>query len=89
MTKHVPYYRVSTDRQGRSGLGLEALQATVTTYLAGIADGEILAEFTEVESGKKVGPIWRTRSPSAIARSPVSSLSRSTASPATRTLAPT
>ena len=52
VTKHVPYYRVSTDRQGRSGLGLEAQQTAVNAYLAGVA-GEFLAEFTEIESGKK------------------------------------
>lgn len=43
------YYRVSTRRQGESGLGLEAQRAAV----AGFVKGPILAEFTEVESGKK------------------------------------
>lgn len=45
----VVYYRVSTDKQGRSGLGLDAQRATVETYLGG---ARILAEFKEVESGK-------------------------------------
>lgn len=48
----VGYYRVSTDRQGRSGLGLEAQRASVL-HLAQERGAEIVAEFTEVESGKK------------------------------------
>lgn len=50
----VAYYRVSTAKQGASGLGLEAQQAAVRAYLAGGA-GELIAEFTEVESGKLSG----------------------------------
>jgi DNA invertase Pin-like site-specific DNA recombinase len=50
--KFVAYYRVSTARQGRSGLGLDAQRAAVTTYLNG-GDWEIVAEHTEVESGKR------------------------------------
>lgn len=46
------YYRVSTQRQGESGLGLEAQQRAVAAFLAG-KGGETLAEFTEVESGRK------------------------------------
>jgi DNA invertase Pin-like site-specific DNA recombinase len=46
----VAYYRVSTDRQGRSGLGLQAQQAAVRGYLG--ARGPI-AEFTEIETGKR------------------------------------
>jgi DNA invertase Pin-like site-specific DNA recombinase len=48
----VAYYRVSTERQGRSGLGLEAQQKAVRDYLNGDA-WELVAEFVEVESGKK------------------------------------
>jgi DNA invertase Pin-like site-specific DNA recombinase len=48
----VAYYRVSTDRQGCSGLGLEAQRSSVLTYLARIG-GTLAAEFTEVESGKR------------------------------------
>jgi hypothetical protein len=44
------YYRVSTDRQGRSGLGLEAQQAAVRAYLGASTP---IAEFTEVETGKR------------------------------------
>jgi DNA invertase Pin-like site-specific DNA recombinase len=50
--KHVAYYRVSTARQGRSGLGLEAQKQAVADYLNG-GDWHIVGEFTEVESGKK------------------------------------
>ena len=51
MTDFVAYYRVSTDRQGVSGLGLEAQRRAVADFAAG--RGGILAEFTEVESGRK------------------------------------
>jgi len=47
---YVAYYRVSTQRQGRSGLGLEAQQRAVADYLpVGTA---LVQEFTEVETGK-------------------------------------
>lgn len=48
----VCYYRVSTARQGKSGLGVEAQRAAVEAYLNG-GDWKITAEFTEVESGKR------------------------------------
>jgi DNA invertase Pin-like site-specific DNA recombinase len=48
----VAYLRVSTEGQGRSGLGLEAQRQAVATYLAQHG-GELLAEFQEVESGKR------------------------------------
>lgn len=48
----VSYNRVSTARQGMSGLGLEAQRAAASAYLAANV-GTMLAEFTEVESGKK------------------------------------
>lgn len=50
--RYVTYYRVSTQRQGRSGLGLEAQQAAVEAHL-GKDVSRVLAEFTEVESGKR------------------------------------
>src|SRR3984893_13914205 len=50
--KFIAYFRVSTERQGRSGLGLEAQRGAVATYLNG-GDWQIVAEFTEVESGKR------------------------------------
>lgn len=49
--KFVVYLRVSTDRQGRSGLGLEAQREAVSRFVAQGA-GVIVAEFKEVESGK-------------------------------------
>jgi DNA invertase Pin-like site-specific DNA recombinase len=51
-TGFIAYYRVSTDRQGRSGLGLEAQRAAVGRYLAGIG-GILIAEHTEVETGRR------------------------------------
>ncbi|MCK1434153.1 recombinase family protein [Bradyrhizobium sp. 15] len=48
----VAYCRVSTARQGKSGLGLEAQREAVRSYLNG-GQWSLVAEFTEVESGKK------------------------------------
>ena len=48
-TKYVAYYRVSTQQQGQSGLGLEAQQMQVKKF---VGDNEILKHFIEVESGK-------------------------------------
>jgi DNA invertase Pin-like site-specific DNA recombinase len=48
----VAYYRVSTGKQGKSGLGIEAERQAVETYLNG-GNWKIIAEFTEVESGKR------------------------------------
>jgi Resolvase, N terminal domain len=50
--RFVAYYRVSTEQQGRSGLGLEAHQKSVTDYLNG-GNWSVIAEFTEVETGKR------------------------------------
>ncbi len=52
MTKaiYVAYYRVSTDRQGQSGLGLDAQRKAVMDHLNG---GTLLDSFTEVESGRR------------------------------------
>ncbi|WP_112875522.1 recombinase family protein [Paracoccus endophyticus] len=47
----VTYLRVSTDRQGRSGLGLEAQRKAVADHVAG--KGAIAAEYVEIESGKR------------------------------------
>jgi DNA invertase Pin-like site-specific DNA recombinase len=51
MKTYIAYYRVSTKRQGESGLGLEAQKQAVNLYAKN--NGRILQEFTEVESGKK------------------------------------
>ena len=48
---YVAYYRVSTQRQGRSGLGLEAQQRAVADYLTD-CQAQVIGEFTEVETGK-------------------------------------
>ena len=51
MSSLIAYYRVSTQKQGRSGLGLEAQRKAVASFAE--AEGfEIVAEFTEVETGK-------------------------------------
>lgn len=50
--KVVAYYRVSTEKQGRSGLGLEGQQAAVQQYVKGTGV-RILAGYIEVESGKR------------------------------------
>jgi len=50
--KFVSYLRVSTDKQGRSGLGIEAQRDAVERYLAGQA-GKLVKEFVETESGKR------------------------------------
>lgn len=47
----VAYYRVSTQRQGQSGLGLEAQREAVRRYMEGHPT-ELLAQFEEVETGK-------------------------------------
>jgi DNA invertase Pin-like site-specific DNA recombinase len=48
---YVAYYRVSTDRQGASGLGLDAQRAAVARHLGG--QGQLVAEYTEIESGRR------------------------------------
>lgn len=52
LTRYVAYYRVSTAKQGRSGLGLEAQQIAVRGFLAG-GIGGLVDEVVEVESGKR------------------------------------
>ena len=51
-TKIVAYYRVSTKRQGKSGLGLAAQKKLVEDY-ARTCNGVIIESFQEVESGRK------------------------------------
>lgn len=48
--KFISYYRVSTQRQGQSGLGIEAQRKAVEDYING---GELLQEFIEIESGRR------------------------------------
>jgi DNA invertase Pin-like site-specific DNA recombinase len=49
---YVCYYRVSTQQQGQSGLGLEAQRNSVARHVTA-NPGRVLAEFTETESGKQ------------------------------------
>ena len=51
MTNYIAYYRVSTKKQGTSGLGLDAQEASVIHHVNG--HGKLIASYTEVESGKK------------------------------------
>jgi DNA invertase Pin-like site-specific DNA recombinase len=50
--KFVAYYRVSTPKQGRSGLGLEAQKEAVSQHLNG-GEWKLVGELVEIESGKK------------------------------------
>jgi DNA invertase Pin-like site-specific DNA recombinase len=50
--KFISYLRVSTDKQGKSGLGLEAQRQAVTDYLDG-GYWQLLREYVEVETGKR------------------------------------
>ncbi len=50
--KFITYLRVSTDKQGKSGLGIEAQRAAVSAYLNG-GDWQLCGEYVEIESGKK------------------------------------
>lgn len=52
MTRFVAYYRVSTAKQGASGLGLEGQEAAVLAY-ARTTGGTIVRAYTEIESGKR------------------------------------
>ncbi|MBS0126465.1 recombinase family protein [Thetidibacter halocola] len=52
LRKLVAYERVSTARQGRSGLGLEAQRSAIDSFAAS-RSAEVLARFTEVESGRR------------------------------------
>lgn len=52
--KFVTYLRVSTEKQGRSGLGLDAQRKAVADFLNG-GRWSVLAEFVEVESGSRDG----------------------------------
>lgn len=48
----VAYYRVSTQQQGTSGLGIDAQKASVAAHVAGVG-GTVIHEFEETESGKR------------------------------------
>jgi DNA invertase Pin-like site-specific DNA recombinase len=51
MAEFIAYYRVSTDKQGAAGLGMDAQREAVERFIG--QRGEIVAEYVEVESGRK------------------------------------
>lgn len=51
MRKYVAYYRVSTQKQGSSGLGLQAQKNAVSNHISD--EGDLLDEFTEIETGTR------------------------------------
>jgi DNA invertase Pin-like site-specific DNA recombinase len=52
--RYVAYLRVSTVKQGASGLGIEAQRQAVSAYVRGAGEGAVvLAEYVETESGKR------------------------------------
>jgi DNA invertase Pin-like site-specific DNA recombinase len=50
--KYIAYYRVSTAKQGKSGLGLDAQSRTVQDFIKGDKRRDLIASYKEVESGK-------------------------------------
>ncbi len=55
MARFLAYYRVSTQKQGRSGLGLEAQKAEVSRFLLQTPEATLEGEYVEVQSGKEGG----------------------------------
>ena len=51
--KYISYLRVSTDKQGKNGYGIKAQRDAIKTHLSHKGDYELLAEYKEVESGRK------------------------------------
>lgn len=54
MKKYVVYYRVSTQRQNASHLGLEAQKSIVDKFVSSEPDSKVIAEYTEIESGRNI-----------------------------------
>ena len=59
MTRYVAYLRVSTTRQGRSGLGVASQRSLIERFVA--STDQVIAEFVEVQSGKNDAreQLWR------------------------------
>ncbi|MCK5017294.1 MAG: recombinase family protein [Candidatus Peribacteraceae bacterium] len=55
--KYIGYYRVSTEKQGESGLGLESQRQFVRAYVDSVK-GDLIEEYTEIESGGNVDRIY-------------------------------
>src|SRR5687768_14303258 len=55
----IAYYRVSTQRQGASGLGLDAQKEAVSRYIREVKGAKLLAQFTEIETGKGANALDR------------------------------
>lgn len=74
--RFVTYYRVSTRKQGQSGLGLAAQRAAVANHLGdGLAN--VITEFTEVESGRRNDrPRWTRHWPQHVAHRGRTSIDR-------------
>jgi DNA invertase Pin-like site-specific DNA recombinase len=53
MMYYIAYYRVSTSKQGQSGLGLEAQKQIVKTYIEHDKERRVIMSFQDIESGKK------------------------------------
>jgi len=60
--RYIAYYRVSTDRQGKSGLGLAAQQQAVLDYLNGNG-WELVGEYTDVETGRSPAKLTLAKRP--------------------------
>jgi DNA invertase Pin-like site-specific DNA recombinase len=58
-SKFIAYYRVSTQRQGTSGLGLDAQRDAVAAYVSSGRGGSLVGEFTEIETGKGANALDR------------------------------
>ena len=54
LKKFIAYYRVSTKKQGRSGLGLDAQREAAAAHLSSV-QGKLVGEFTEIEHGTRRG----------------------------------
>ena len=53
MGNYIAYYRISTQKQGKSGLGLEVQKEKVRNYIKEDNARELIGEYIEVQSGKK------------------------------------